>query len=108
MTEYKERRFIPRTRCVRLRERLARRGKTFVYIDASGFEPAMTRRDAYAPKGQRVYGWIAGRRRPRTSLIAARMGKAFEEPFLFQAPCNADVFNGWLERPLCPRLNDNH
>lgn len=108
MTGYKERSFIHRKRFLRLRERLARRGKTFVYIDESGFEPAMTRRYAYAPKGQRVYGLIAGRRRPRTSLIAARIGKEFEEPFLFEGPCNADVFNGWLERQLCPRLNENH
>lgn len=108
MTRYKERSDIHRKRFLRLRERWARRGKTLVYIDESGFEPAVTRRYAYAVKGQRVYGEIAGRRRPRTSLIAARIGKAFEEPFLFEGPCNADVFNGWLERQLCPRLNENH
>lgn len=41
-------------------------------------------------------------------MIAACIGKAFEEPFLFEGPCNAEVFNGWLERQLGPRLNENH
>jgi putative transposase len=40
---------------------------------------------------------VAGKRRPRTSLIAARIGESFEEPFLFQGTCNANVFNAWLE-----------
>lgn len=79
-----------------------------MYLDESGFAPSVTRRYAYAPKGQRVYGLVAGRRKPRTSLIAARIGKAFEEPFLFEGPCNAEVFNGWLERQLAPLLNESH
>ena len=108
MTGYKERHPLHRKRFLRLHERFARRGKTFVYIDESGFEPGVTRRYAYAPKGQRVYGWIAGRRKPRTSWIAARMGKAFEAPFLFDGPCTAEVFNRWLERQLGRLLNDNH
>jgi hypothetical protein len=78
---YKERSLRKRKAYLRLRERYARRGKTFVYVDESGFTPSATRRYAYAPKGQRVYGWVAGKRRPRTSLIAARIGESFEEPF---------------------------
>lgn len=79
-----------------------------MYLDESGFEPRVARRYAYAAKGQRVYGLIAGRRAPRTSLIAARIGKQLEAPFLFEGPCNTDVFNGWLERQLCPLLGENH
>lgn len=108
MIGYRERNGVNRKRFLRLRERWARRGKTLVYLDESGFGSSVTRRYAYATKGQRVYGLIAGRRRPRTSLIAARIGNAFEEPFLFEGPCNAAVFNEWLERQLCPRLTENH
>ncbi len=85
-----------------------RRGKEFVYIDESGFEPVVTRGYAYAPRGQRVYGLISGHRRPRTSLIAARIGKTFEVPFLFEGTCNTQLFNHWLEKELCPLLNDTH
>ena len=108
MTGYKERSLTKRKAYLRLRERYARRGKIFVYIDESGFELSVTRRYAYASKGERVHGLISGRRRPRTSLIAARIGQSFAESFLFEGTCNAEVFNDWLERQLCPRLNENH
>ena len=85
-----------------------RRGKEFVYIDESGFDPSVTRRYAYAQKGQRVYGRTSGHRRPRTSLIAARIGARLEAPLLFEGTCNTDVFNWWLETQLCPRLNAAH
>lgn len=108
MTGYKERSITKRKSFLRLRERFARRGKTFVYIDESGFAPSVTRRYGYAIKGARVYGLTSGHRRPRTSLLAARIGERFEEPFLFEGTCNADVFNDWLERQLCPRLTGDH
>ena len=69
---YKERSLRKRKADLRLRERYARRGKEFVYIDESGFDPSVTRRYAYAPRGERVYGLRSGHRRPRTSLLAAR------------------------------------
>lgn len=93
---------------LRLRERYRRRGKEFGYLDESGFEPFVTRRYAYAPQGQRVYGLISGHKRPRTSLLAARIGRTFEAPLLLEGTCNAGVFNTWLEDHLCPLLNDNH
>ena len=93
---------------LRLRERYRRRGKEFGYLDESGFEPFVTRRYAYAPKGQRVYGLISGHKRPRTSLLAACIGRTFEAPLLLEGTCNADVFNTWLEDHLCPLWNDNH
>lgn len=91
-----------------LRERYVRRGKTFVYVDESGFTPYAARRYGYSSKGQRVYGLITGKKHPRTSLIAARIGQRFEEPFLFQGTCNMDIFNGWIEQQLCQHLNDTH
>ena len=90
---------------LRLRERYTRRGKECVYVDESGFGPTMTRQYAYAPKGRRVYGLRSGHRRPRTSLIAARIGNRFTAPLLFEGTCNTAVFNHWLDTQLCPRLN---
>ena len=93
---------------LRLRERYRRRGKEFVYIDESGFEPEVTRRYGYAPKGARVYGLISGHSRPRASLITARMSSGFQAPVLFEGNSNAAFFNAWLEKELCPLLNENH
>jgi transposase len=105
---YKERDPHQRKAYLRLRERYARRGKTFIYIDESGFAPAVTRRFAYAPKGQRVSGLISGHRRPRTSLLAARIENTFAAPVLFAGTCNTPLFNAWLEQQLCPLLHDQH
>ena len=78
---------------LRLRERYVRRGKEFVYVDESGFAPSVSCRYGYGPKGTRVYSLIAGKKHPRTSLLAARIGQHFDEPFLFQGACDGRIFN---------------
>ena len=55
-----------------------------------------------------MYGLVSGHRRPRTSLIAARMEGRIEEPLLFEGTCDAEVFNSWLKTRLCPHLNATH
>ncbi|BFU88876.1 MAG: IS630 family transposase [Nitrospira sp.] len=79
-----------------------------MHVDECGFAPSVTRRYGYAPKGQRVYGLTSGHSPPRTSLIAARIGPDFQEPFLFEGTCDAEVFNAWLKARLCPRLTREH
>jgi putative transposase len=37
-------------------------------------------------------------------LIAARIGKRFCAPMLFDGTCNTRIFNAWLEEMLCPLL----
>jgi transposase len=98
---------MKRRRFLRLRERYARRGKRFVYLDESGFAPTSARRYGYAPKGKRVYGEFSGNKRPRTSLLAARIDTEFTATFLFEGTCGADIFNLWLARELCPLLGPN-
>lgn len=77
-------------------------------MDGSGFAPAVTRRYAYAPKGQRVYGLQSGQRRPGTSLIAARVGSTLQAPFLFEGSCTTVLFNAWLAHERCPQLHRTH
>jgi transposase len=48
---------------------------------------------------------ISGHRRPRTSLIAARVEPPFAAPVLFEGTCNTALFNAWLEQQLCPLLH---
>jgi transposase len=97
-----------RKQFLRLRERFFRRGKQPVHIDECGVPSSTARRYGYAPKGQRVDGLGSGHRRPRTSLIAARMEGRLEEPRLFEGTCDTAVFNPWLQTRLCPRLNAQH
>ena len=105
---YHERDPLRRRWFLRLRDRFLRRGKQPVYIDECGFAPSTVRRYGYAPKGQRVEGLVSGHRRPRTSLIAARMEGRLTEPCLFEGTCATGVFNAWLKTRLCPRLNTQH
>jgi transposase len=93
---------------LRLRARSQRRGKELVYLDESGFAPSVTRCYGYAPRGQRVYGLIPGHRRPRTSLLAARVGNSFAAPVLFEGTGTTQLFNAGLEQELCPLLPGNH
>ena len=105
---YQERDPQQRKQFLRLRERFFRRGKRPVPIDECGCASSTARRYGYAPKGQRVDGLVSGHRRPRTSLIAARMDGRLEEPLLFEGTCDTVVFNTWLQTQLCPRLNAQH
>ncbi|HCK80713.1 MAG TPA: IS630 family transposase, partial [Candidatus Competibacteraceae bacterium] len=73
-----------------------------VCVDESGFEPTVSRRHGYAPKGRRVHGLVSGHKRPRTSLLAARIGDRLQAPSLFTGACNTAVFNAWLARQLGP------
>ena len=60
----------------------------------------------YSPIGQRIYGLKSGQKRPRTSLLAAQIGRNLEAPLLFQGTCNTEVFNTWIEEQLLPLLHE--
>lgn len=77
-------------------------------MDESGFEPTVSRRHGYAPRGQRICGLVSDHKRPRTSLLAARIGPRLECPPRFDGTCNTAVFNTWLTRQLGPLLTARH
>lgn len=108
MIGYQERDEVQRAAYRDAHAQHAAAGKTFVYIDESGFAPSATRPYGYAPRGQRVHGLVSGKRRPRTSLLAARVGFAFVMPMLIAGTCNAHVLNAWLAVCLCPKLGPEH
>lgn len=84
-------------------------GKTFVYVDESGFERTVTRQYGYSPIGKRVYGLRSGNKRPRTSLLAAKIPEhPLQATFLFQGTCNTLLFNAWAEHFLVPMLSSQH
>lgn len=75
-----------------------------VYIDEAGVDNRLYREYARAPRGQKVYAEIPGKKRERVSIIGALMNGTFIAPFTFQGGCNADLFNTWLEQVLLPTL----
>lgn len=106
---YMQRDTMKRKAFLRLRERYVRRGCSFVYLDECGFALEAARLYGYAPKGVRVYGEVSGHKRPRTSLLAARMPDgSLQATQLWEGTCNADIFNDWLEQQLVPHLTSGH
>jgi putative transposase len=94
---------------LRLRERYARRGCSFIHLDECGFALEAARLYGYSLKGKRVYGEISGHKRPRTSLLAARMPDGtLQATQLWEGTCNADIFNDWLEHQLAPYMTSAH
>ncbi len=82
-------------------------GRTFIYVDESGFSPSTQREYGWALRGVKVYGLRSGNHRPRTSLIAGLMNKQLVAPLLFEGTCNTNIFNTWLQHELAPMLNEN-
>ena len=75
-----------------------------MYLDETGFEKDAPRTHGWSRKGTRTYGKISGNRRPRTSLIAAQLGKNLLAPLLLSGTVNTVVFNAWVEQFLLPEL----
>jgi putative transposase len=88
---------------VRLIEQLKASNKIIIHIDEAGFAPSTERPFGRAPRGEKVHGSRSGQRRPRTSLIAARVDNRLTATVLFKGTCDTEFFNAWLKESLLPR-----
>ena len=75
-----------------------------MFLDETGFESRTERQYAWAMPGKRVFSYVDGNKRKRTSLIGANRDRRLIAPWLFEGTCNAAVFNTWLEKELLPIL----
>jgi transposase len=57
-----------------------------------------------APRGERIYQAVAGKRRERTSIIAASRQNKLVAPLVFQGSCNTEVVDVYFEKVLLPAL----
>lgn len=73
-------------------------------MDEAGIDNRLYREHARAPRGQKIYADICGKKRERVSIIGALRKKVFMAPFTFTGGCNRDIFNVWLEHVLLPEL----
>lgn len=78
--------------------------RRLVFIDESGATTEMTRRYGRAPGGQRVReATPAGHWRTLT-VLGAMSADGLIAAMTIEAPTDRDVFLGYLEQVLCPRL----
>ena len=74
------------------------------YLDECGVDHRLYREWGRAPRGERIYEAVAGKRRERTSIIAASQKSRLVAPFVFQGSCNAEVVDTCFEKVLLPAL----
>ena len=80
------------------------RGRPIFFLDECGVDHRLYREYGRAPRGERIYQAVAGRRRERTSVISASQQGKFVAPFVFQGSCNTAVVDLYFEKVLLPRL----
>lgn len=81
-------------------EKLA--GQPLFYLDECGVDHRLYREYGRAPRGERIYQAVAGKRRERTSIISASQQGRLVAPLVFQGPCNTEVVDVCFEKLLLP------
>jgi transposase len=74
------------------------------YLDECGVDHRLYREHGRAPKGERIYQAVAGKRRERTSVISASQNGKLVAPLVFQGSCNTEVVEVYFEQVLLPKL----
>ncbi|CIV06690.1 degenerate transposase [Streptococcus pneumoniae] len=79
-----------------------------VYIDETGIDRYLYRPYAGAPRGEKVYEKISGRRFERTSIVAGQVGGEFIAPMIYKKSMTSDFFVEWFKTQLLPALKTPH
>jgi len=74
------------------------------YLDECGVDHRLYREYGRAPRGERIYETVAGRRRERTSVIAACQNGKLVAPLIFTGTCNTEVMDAYFAQVLLPGL----
>jgi transposase len=78
--------------------------QSLYYLDECGVDHRLYREHGRAPKGERIYEAVAGKRRERTSIISASQQGKLVAPLVFQGSCNTEVVDAYFEQVLLPEL----
>ena len=78
--------------------------RTVFYLDECGVDHRLYREYGRAPRGERIDQAVAGKRRERTSIIAASQQNKLVAPLVFQGNCNTEVVDVYFEQVLLPVL----
>ena len=73
-------------------------------MDECGIDTYLYREYGYAPRSQKVYGQISGRKYKRCGIVAAKMGDKILAPFQYSGTMNSTLFEHWFTQQLLPSL----
>ena len=79
-----------------------------VYIDETGIDLYFYRPYARAPRGEKVYEKISGRRFERTSIVTGQVDGEFITPMVYKESMTSDFFMKWFKTQLLPALKTSH
>jgi hypothetical protein len=75
-----------------------------VYVDESGATEYYDREYGLAPRGEKVYGEVSGKRYKRTNIVSAQCGNEVIAPYVYDWATKSTWFEVWFEWHLCPLL----
>jgi transposase len=73
---------------------------SLIYIDESGIDKEMNREYGRAPRGERVYGEVRGRKFDRTNVIAGKCGDKVIAPGEYKGTTDHKLFEAWFSGAL--------
>lgn len=76
-----------------------------MYVDESGVDNRLYRTHGRAPRGEKLYASIPGKKSHRISMIGGWIKKKFIAPMSFTGGCDKKMFNTWLVQVLLPQLS---
>ena len=79
-------------------------GRPGFYLAECGGDHRRHREFGRAPRGQRIYEAVAGKRRERTSLIGTFRDGKLVAPLAFQGRCNTEVVEVYFAQVRLPAL----
>ena len=74
------------------------------YLDECGVDHRLYREHGRAPRNERLYQEVPGKRHGRTSVIAASQGGKLVAPLTFDGTCTTAVLDAYFAAVLLPAL----
>ena len=75
-----------------------------VYIDETGINTCIYREYGYAPRGEKVYAKISGKKFQRTNIVSGKIGNKIIAPMQYNGTTDSVLFEFWFENCLLPSL----
>lgn len=79
-------------------------GQPVFYLDECGVDHRLYREHGRAPRNERLYQAVAGKRHGRTNVIAASQGSKLVAPLTFDGTCTTEVVDTYFAGVLLPVL----
>ena len=74
------------------------------YVDECGIDKYLYREYGYAPRGQKIFDRISGRKYQRCGIVAAQMADRILAPLQYSGTMNSTLFEFWFSEQLLPSL----